>query len=326
MPVISVIIPIYNVATYLRQCIDSVIEQDIKEIEIILVNDGSTDESLSICQQYKEKNSNITLIEKENGGLSDARNKGVSIVKGEYIFFLDGDDWLAPDALHTLYEYATNEDCDVVQGGIYYAYSNRLLTDDGGTTAATTLSRTDTMRELLLNKRIKNFAWGKLYKAEIVKRHPFPVGKYFEDSYWQHLIVHETTRYGIVPTPLYYYRQRTDSISGTLSAKGLDLLKGQEERLRFVRKEYPELIGDMLRTYLHTTYTYLLASDKVKDKATKGLYANYWQRMTGQYGEEMEQVLGSEYTCLRNVVRWHLATTYDLIVRAKNRVKHVFLK
>ncbi len=321
MPTISVIIPIYNMALYLRQCVDSVVGQDYEEVETILVNDGSEDESLAMCRQYEATHKNIIVVDKENGGLSDARNAGMAVARGEYIYFLDGDDWLAPNALSTLYDCVVKMDCEVVQGGVYYAYSDHLYYDGGGVDETTTLSCEEAMKELVRNRRIKNFAWGKLYRADIVKRHPFPVGKYFEDSYWQHLVVNETTRYGIVPTPLYYYRQRVDSISGVVSEKGLDLLKGQEERLRFVRKEYPSLTKDMLRTYLNTTYSYLRASYRAEDRSIRGMYATYWQEMTEQYGNEMEQELGREYTHLRSAVRWHLATAYDLYRSVKGKIR-----
>ncbi len=326
MPTISVIIPIYNVSAYLRQCVDSVIKQDYKEVEIILVNDGSIDDSLAICKQYKDENSNVILIDKENGGLSDARNSGMAIAKGEYIYFLDGDDWLSPSALRTLYEYAIKTNCEVVQGGIYYVYNNRIIFDNSNTTTSTTLSREDAMRELILNKLIKNFAWGKLYKKDIVQRHLFPIGKYFEDSYWQHLIIHEITKYGIVPSPLYYYRQRRDSISGTLSLKGLDLLKGQEERLNFVKKEYPKLTKDILQIYLNTVYTYYRTAYKLKDKTLKAQYLAYWEHMNTTYGNQMESILGNEYLCRKLVVRWHVCLMYDIVTRLKNKVNTCFLK
>ena len=244
MPAISIVIPIYNVADYLRQCLDSIGLFGDDRVEVLLVNDGSTDTSPNICEEYQDKYCNVKVINKPNGGLSDARNAGTREATGQWIYYLDSDDWLAPGAIMKLYDFAIKNSCDVVQGGFYYAYSDHLLLDERYVKASHEpyiLDRETTMLELIVNNYIKNFAWGKLYRADIVKRHPFPVGKYFEDSFWQHLIVHETRRYGVMPEPLYYYRQREESISGGFSMHNMDLLRGNEERLKFLSEHYPQL-------------------------------------------------------------------------------------
>ena len=247
MTVLSIIIPVYNVQDYLSHCLDSLYKQMDDTVEVILVNDGSTDDSLNICQRYADIHSNTIIIDKENGGLSDARNAGTKAASGDYIYYLDSDDWLASNAIKTLLEYAIANDCEIVQGGFYYAYDDHLLYDNKYKKSFV-LNRHEAMLELIKNDYVKNFAWGKLYRADIVKKHQFPKEKYYEDSYWQHLIVHECKRYGIVPTPLYYYRQRSSGISGEFSLKNLDLLYGYEERLEFVHKHYPEFNDVMLQT------------------------------------------------------------------------------
>lgn len=243
---ISVIIPVYNVEQYLRQCLDSLGVLGRDDVEVILVNDGSTDGSRDICVQYREQFSNIILIDKGNGGLSDARNKGTEVASGEYICYVDSDDWLEPDAIDRLYEFAVENSCEIVQGSFYYAFSDHLehnnryfKADD----APFVLTREEAMRELIKNFYVKNFAWGRIYKASLAKAHAFPFGKYFEDSYWQHLMIHDCTRYGVLPAPLYYYRQRPNSISNNLGMRYLDLNQGLEARLLFVKEHYPELTG-----------------------------------------------------------------------------------
>lgn len=243
-PDVSIILPIYNVETYLKQSIDSTELLGREDVEIILVNDGSTDNSGAICREYAERWSNVRLIEKPNGGLSDARNYGTEAAKGDYIYYLDSDDWLAPGAIETLFRFAVKENCDIVQGGFYYAFDayleldNRYLSEH---TASFVLNRKDAMLELLKSHYVKNYAWGKLYRADIVKRHQFPVGKLFEDSYWQHLVIAEAKRYGVIPQPLYYYRQRADGISGRAGLRSLFLLEGNEVRLAYIRRKFPEL-------------------------------------------------------------------------------------
>ena len=186
---LSIIIPVYNVAEYLTQCLDSVYSQIRDNYEVILVDDGSTDDSGSICEEYKLKYPQTIVVHKKNGGLSDARNAGIKVATGEYTYFIDSDDWLAPNAISTLLDYAIENKCEVVQGGLYYAYNDYQLYDNSKTTPFI-LNRDQAMKELIKNDYIKNFAWGKIYKTEIVKKHLFIKGVYFEDSYWQHHILH----------------------------------------------------------------------------------------------------------------------------------------
>lgn len=248
---ISVIIPIYNVAQYLSQCMDSVLTQSYQDLEIILVDDGSTDECPKLCDEYEAKDSRVRVIHKKNGGLSDARNEGMKMATGEWIYFVDSDDWVTHDAIEKLYQFAVENNCDVVQGGLYYAYQDHLLYRKASKKEQkrTVLERNDAMRELIVNDRVKNFAWGKLYKTDLIRDSFFPVGKYFEDSFWQHLVLDRVERYGIIDEPLYFYRQRGDSISGQPSNRLTDLLEGNKTRLDFIREKYPDLLNLMQKKY-----------------------------------------------------------------------------
>ena len=248
---ISVVVPIYNVSQYLSQCIDSILTQSYQDLEIILVNDGSTDECPLLCDEYKGKDSRVRVVHKKNRGLSDARNAGLRIAKGEWIYFVDSDDWLDSDAIQKLYPFAVENKCDVVQGGLYYAYHDHLLYRKAGKKEQkrTVLERNDAMRELIINDRVKNFAWGKLYKADLIRDLPFPVGKYYEDSFWQHFVIDRVGQYGIIDEPLYFYRQRSDSISGMPSNRLNDLLEGNRERMNFIHEKYPSLYPLMKRKY-----------------------------------------------------------------------------
>lgn len=244
---ISIIIPVYNVSAYLPKCVESVLSQTFKDFEIILVNDGSKDNCGILCDEYSKKDPRIKVIHKENGGLSDARNVGTSQATGDWIFYLDSDDWIVPNALETLLQYALQNGCDVVQGGLYYAYPSHLM--KRREEPSTVLSRNEAMKELIINDRVKNFAWGKLYKSSLVKDLQFPVGKYFEDCYWQHLVIDRVNKYGIIDTPLLYYRQRPDSISGTISNRYDDLILGYEIRLKFIQEHYPQFSKLMIKKY-----------------------------------------------------------------------------
>lgn len=236
---------------YLPMCLDSILNQSHRNLEIILVDDGSTDGCPQLCDDYAIKDSRIKVIHKKNGGLSDARNKGVETATGKWIYFVDSDDWLDKDAILKLHQFAIEHDCDVVQENMYYVYRENMLYRKASTRELykTILDRNDAMRELIINDRVKNFAWGKLYKAELIKDLAFPKGKYFEDSFWQHYVIDKVNRYGIIDEPLYYYRQREDSISGTPSNKLKDLLEGNKQRLDFIQKMYPDLYPLMLEKF-----------------------------------------------------------------------------
>lgn len=244
---ISIIIPVYNVSEYLPRCVESVLSQTYKDLEIILVDDGSKDNSGILCDEYAKKDPRIKVIHKENGGLSDARNIGTVQAIGDWIFYLDSDDWIVPNAIETLFQYANKNDCDVVQGGLYYAYPKYLLKRKEESSIV--LGRESAMKELIINERVKNFAWGKLYKSSLVKDLLFPKGKYFEDCYWQHLVMDRVNKYGIIDTPLLYYRQRPDSISGTISNRYDDLILGYEIRMKFIQEHYPQFSKLMIKKY-----------------------------------------------------------------------------
>lgn len=317
---ISVIIPVYNVQDFLPQCLDSLDAQTDVKMEVIFVNDGSTDDSLLVCREYAQRNPNVIVINKENGGLSEARNVGTEIAKGDYIYYLDSDDWLAPNAIKTLYDYAIEKDCEIVQGGFYYAYDDHLLYDNRYKIPFV-LERHKAMLELIKNDYVKNFAWGKLYRADIVKKHPFPKGKYYEDSYWQHLVVHECNRYGVIPTPLYYYRQRSTGISGEFSLKNLDLLRGYEERLTFVQGMYPEYIEVMVSMLWHLGYSMLRIADHCKDNETRKAFRQYWKFINDKYEVLMKVTMYNDiqYRIWRSFPLF--LSVYNFYRRFSNKVK-----
>lgn len=297
-PSISVIVPVYNVLEFLPRCLDSLYAQKNEMIEVIIINDGSIDESLAVCREYADRYPDTILIDKVNGGLSDARNVGTNVATGDYIFYLDGDDWLAPDAIKSLYDFAIEHDCDIVQGGFYYAYDDHLLYDSKYSKPFV-LDRHKAMLELIKNNYIKNFAWGKLYRADIVKKYQFPKGKYYEDSYWQHLIVHECNRYGIVTAPLYYYRQRSSGISGEFSLKNLDLLRGYEERSLFVQEHYPEFNKVMLQSYYRVVQSVCNIAKTSCDASVIAVYSAYYNNFMRKYKPQL--CLSSDFKLIKRI-------------------------
>lgn len=238
---VSIVIPIYNVENYLSQCVDSVVAQTYPNLDIVLVDDGSTDSSSAICDDYANKYNNITVIHKVNGGISDTRNVGIEKSKGEYILFVDGDDWVHKDYVRQLIDFALNNDCEIVQGNFYYAYESREL-KQSYTSNDFCLGKTEVLNGLLESKIIHNFVWGKLFKSSLIKEIKFPVNKLFEDAFWTYQVIDRCNNYGIVSTPLYYYRQRESSLTGRFSYKNFDLIEAYIARAEYYQKHYPSLM------------------------------------------------------------------------------------
>lgn len=219
---ISVIVPIYNVEKYLKKCLDTIINQTLKEIEIICINDGSTDKSRKILEQYLKKDSRIIVIDKNNGGLSSARNAGMKIAKGEYIGFVDSDDWIDETMFEKLYNNAKENDSQMSICGVhkYDDKAKQMLYDD----PYFTLGYFD---ESFDNRCFNHYetsgfimdlcvmAWNKIYKRSFLEENKavFPEGLIFEDGPFFFSIYFKMDRVSIVREFLYYYRiNRVNSI------------------------------------------------------------------------------------------------------------------
>lgn len=274
-PKVSVIVPIYKVEKYIHQCVKSIVSQTYPNIEIILVNDGSPDNCGKIAEQYAEQDNRITVIHKENGGLSDARNVGIQYVTGEYIIFVDSDDWLELDMIEKLVNISLTYKADVVQSAFYYAYEEHLLFDHryfSKKDPPLILDNKSLMFELVNNEKVKNFAWGKLYRSSLIQDIHFKKGVLFEDVFWAHQVMHKVNTYVLVHDPLVYYRQRSDSIVATYTTRNLDIIKGLRERHSFIEENYKALIDDSYKMIFKTSleHYYLLLANWNKDRA--GIY------------------------------------------------------
>lgn len=213
-PLISVIVPIYGVEAYLHQCVDSLLTQTHKNLEIILVDDGSPDGCGAICDEYAAKDSRVRVIHKKNGGLSDARNAGIDVAQGEYIGFVDSDDWVMPD----MYEYLLQGILGYQTDISYCGYVNvRTAWIDYRNEETDKVYTTETALNELFFDRLGNFAWNKLYKAELWQDVRFPVGKNFEDIRTTYKLFERASRIAILKEPKYYYRIREDSIMHDVS-------------------------------------------------------------------------------------------------------------
>ena len=235
---VSIIIPVYNVETYLRQCLDSVLGQTFSNFEVLLVNDGSTDNSGVICQEYARLDSRFKYFEKENGGVSDARNSGLDLVQGDYVTFLDADDFLFEDHLEKLYIATTLSDADIMIGGYsrfdgsdFYFYKDHFKRDS---LISFTSTQAIQFLDSMLDIQFFNFstACGKLFKRTLFKELRFPLGRYAENQFimWK-LYLNAESIYAFNGDS-YVYRSNNEGLSSRFSVEHLDYIEALEERIK----------------------------------------------------------------------------------------------
>ena len=268
---VSIIVPIYKVEKYLKRCVDSLLNQTYTNLEIILVDDGSPDHCGHLIDQYAKLDTRVKAFHKENGGLSDARNYGMQHVTGDYTIFVDSDDWIEQYAIETLIEACKAYQADIVQSAFYYSYNDYLLLDEryvSQTDGPQVLDNQTLMRELVINEKVKNFAWGKLYRTDLIRDLPFKKGVLFEDVFWAHKVMQRVKRYIILNSPMYFYVQREDSIVSTYTLKNLDILRGLKERHVFIEKYYKDLVNESYKILFKTSLIHfnLLLLNQKQDK------------------------------------------------------------
>lgn len=260
---ISIIVPIYNVEQYLPRCIDSLIRQTYRNIEIILVDDGSPDSCGEICEEYSKKDNRIKVIHKQNGGLSDARNAGLDIAQGDYLLFVDSDDWIEDETCETVLKFAIENKADIVPFGIAKVYEN-------GTKKIQPIklqkevASAECIKALIYKVEecgLCNYAWNKLYSSILFEDLRFPKGLLYEDQGITYKLFHKSKRICVCHKKLYNYYQRNNSITGggEYYPKQInDRLFLWMERLEFLKSYYPQLVDYQIAQILGVAYVSLI--------------------------------------------------------------------
>lgn len=233
---ISIIIPVFNVEKYIYKCITTVCNQKNTDIEILIINDGTLDNSIEIVKQIDDNR--IRIINQENGGLSSARNTGIKNAKGQYIAFVDSDDWVDVNIYKKLYNIAIDNDCDIVQCDFYKAYSEFENFNLNTEKRIDILNSNQALQNLYNEKYIQTIVvWNKIYKKELFNNIEFPKGKLHEDEFTTYKLLYKAKKIGITNESLYYYRQTPNSIMNKkFNIKRLDILEALEERIEFMNK------------------------------------------------------------------------------------------
>ena len=288
MPKVSVIVPIYNVEKYLEKCINSLLSQTLEDIQIILVNDGSKDNSGNIAREYEKNNKNrITYVEKENGGLSDARNYGLKYATGDFIAFLDSDDYIEKNAYEEMYNKAIEENADYVECDFIWEFPNKIRVDKQ--------YPYKNKKEMLSFVRV--VAWNKLIKRQLITDNnlEFPKGLRYEDVEFTYKLIPFINKFAYVDKPFIHYVQREGSIANVQNERTAEIFTVLDNVIEFYKKNN---IYEKYRDELEYNYArYLLCSSlkrmcKIKDKTIREkLLTESWERLNLNFPNWKENVI-----------------------------------
>jgi hypothetical protein len=279
MPKVSIIVPIYNVEKYLARCLDSLKDQTLQDIEVILVNDGSTDNSGNIAKEYANKYENFVYKEKANGGLSDARNYGLKFATGDYIAFLDSDDYVDVTTYEKMLKKAEKEQADYVECDFIWEYPNKIKIDKQ--------IPYNNKKEMLCLVRV--VAWNKLIKRKIIEENniEFPKGLRYEDVEFTYKLLPLLEKCSYVAEPLIHYTQRENSIANVQNEKTADIFIILDDVISYYKEKniYEEYKEELEYNYAR----YLLCSSlkricKIKDKSKrKELIEKTWKNLNSKF-------------------------------------------
>lgn len=260
---VSVIVPIYNVELYLERCILSLINQTLRDIEILLINDGSTDRSLDICKMYSQRDKRIVVINKENEGPSATRNLGIKKARGKFLGFVDSDDYVNKNMFMDMYNVAIKEKSDIVACD-FCLFSGEAINDELSTLTNNTESENirnftnfealdDYFAEKLeVDKFFHTVVWNKIYNRNLFENVEFPVGKLYEDGYVTYKLLYYSRKLTYIDRKYYYYFQRDGSIMNTaFNEKVLYSYDDWKEIYEFISSNCERLSANVARGYIY---------------------------------------------------------------------------
>lgn len=258
---VSIIVPVYNVEKYIEKCIVSLLEQTYTNIEIIIVNDGSTDNSGNLCAQLKKRDDRIKVYHKKNGGLSSARNYGIKKSTGDYLAFIDSDDYVSHKMIENLLQLSCKTDSDIIICN-YCQFFENSEANFSFDEKYEVLEQEEALKLLFLNK-IDNYAWNKLYKKSVFQNLEFPDGKNFEDIGTTYKAFLNANFICITEAKLYGYLQRSNSLTGNISKKSMnDYIDLTLSRYNYIIERKPNLTKEIRLNYLFSVYSFFKESIK----------------------------------------------------------------
>ncbi len=296
---VSVIVPVYNIESYLPECVESLLAQSLSEIEIILVDDGSTDKSGDICEAFAQKSSKVSVIHQKNRGLSAARNAGLKYAQGSYIGFVDGDDWVSPEMYKQLYECAVRNESQlaVCRYEEVYEYPQRECMGE----KEINLTSWEAQREFFLRK-ISESVCDKLFAAELWKDVSFIEGEINEDTSVVYCMLEKANRITDIQKTLYYYRKRDGSITRSgYSEKFHSVEKHLAVIDRRIRQSNPDLIPYM--KYFMSVHYYCLILAIIKGNEGINIYREDYNRYRKKFCQ-----------CFKEFMKWGTGEPKDRVL------------
>ena len=258
---ISVIVPVYNVEKYLRKAVQSIQNQTYKHLEIMLINDGSTDSSGDICDELANSDSRIVVIHKKNGGVSTARNEAQKLAKGNYVIYVDSDDYIHEEMIQSLYEQLIAENADVSSCSVMNVYQNSQTPQCSDENLYFVYNQEEFLREYLIGQRVQGTLGNKLIRKEITDQLEFPVGKIYEDAYYHLQLVQFAKKYVVHTKPYYYYYHRNQSLTtNPYHERDLVYLDVYQKFYDLVQQQYPRIINE---AFFRLSYAYFYIFDKM---------------------------------------------------------------
>ena len=271
---ISVVVPVYNVESYLKRCVDSIIHQTYSNLEIFLVDDGSTDASSALCDAYAEQDSRVICIHKKNGGQAAARNEAIERASGAYFCFLDSDDFADERMIEVLHRDLLEQSAEIAVVGFQEFSDPATITRANTEAQLQVLNGKEAVRSILSSEEIGDYVWNKIYRRELFEGFRYPVGRVLEDMGSTYQLLERCKKVVYRPTPLYFYYQRSDSTIHRRSLKFYeDKFDMGEKRYQEIQKLYPEMLendASMLRTIEHC-YPYLYDDEKRREAMERDL-------------------------------------------------------
>lgn len=268
---ISIIVPIYNVEKYLDKCLQSITNQTYKNLQIILINDGSTDTSLRICENFALNDERICIVNQESKGVSEARNTGIREAKGAYITFIDSDDVVESTYIQYLYDIIKeNNDISVCKMKEIYGDGDDDINNDGEESVIKQLNSKEAIEIMLYQREFDNSLWGKMYKKELFSDVVFPKGKLYEDMAVIYDIFLKTDKIIFGSKINYYYRVRQNSIMTTeFSSEKMELINFTERMVKNVSEKFPDLYMAAIRRYVYSNFRLLGEAIQCKGNNSK---------------------------------------------------------
>lgn len=270
---VSIIVPVFNVENYLKKCIDSLLIQTYNNIEIILIDDGSTDKSGQICDMYASQDSRIKVYHKENSGQSDARNMGLEYAEGDWITFVDSDDYVTMDYVEYLLQLAKDYHSDMSIASFTYITPRKSINRSTGEIIA--MDSEETIKRMLLDDGFDMGVWAKMFRRDLFNKYRFPSGKIFEDSLITYQVTTEAKKIVFGSKSIYFYVNREDStVNRQFTEKKLDLLEMTDQAAKFIIQKYPQLTIYTQRRFLwaqFSTLNQILTSNNREDYLTHSM-------------------------------------------------------